>query len=1019
MSDVRRWNLPVPEELRYPIEQLRRADHSMRTAALAYANLGLPVFPCHPDRKNPWVKGKDKGPDGELIPDTGGLYRATTNQRRISAWWSGEKKDAMIGLRMGWASGLYVVDIDANSEDDKLSLLETLEREIGRVHPPAWMVETPRKGKGGLHLYFAMPAELDLGNRVLIKDVRGKIETRGNRGYVIVPPSVRAGPAAREDGCDGVAYEWGDVALGDGPAPEMPRKLIALLLSEAEEPEAEKLPMGNNPKNRRLGTTGNRGFPSSGTAQERAEYRKRKEAEAAFDKEIAHLLQLSEGRPTALFQAACNLGEFISAGWLGRSEVEAAIERACQANGIVKKQGINAIRASIRSGLERTKGKPRDQSEIDREEVERGTRSRIPEPPPPEPDEGRPEPRRTDSVISALAKQTGVVPADAPDFPLPLFRGAKFAWKTMGGRCWLCSGKSISVKDPETGDRHTEIAWEQVCSPFLAAAWLVYAGEDRAAGLRVIVEVRGGVHRAVDFPRAILSRAGGAAILERLYAAGMLIVDEALVVKILKSADPETSIVIKASTGWHDLGADHCGQSVFACPDGTVIGAPEGVKAELDANIRIEAHYARGGTMEGWKEAIEPGLLNDGVPHLHIGAMAAFVGPLLKLAGFNSCGLDFVGQTSKGKTSAQIVAASAWTQIEANRPGVMNSAFSTLNAMENRLQASDGLVACIDELALLDGKAIAKLIFEISSGVGRARMAADGSQRPMRTWSTFAILSNERRIAHLIEQDRGQFTEGASLRIVEVDLSGLEKVDRAVFDALDGLRFHYGHAGPAFATALIASGWHKRGGELRREIQDLARELANGEPGEHEDRIEASPAKIRAGLPLALVWKAGELAKEFGVLPKFVDVRKAVRWAWDQFIAGADGLIGSPYERAAENLRMYVMRNWRNAIKQKGIGGARETLGWFDDDWVYLPAGDLEAAAGHILPQARLARELKERGLLKLPKEDGRGRNTVRLRPSMIRVYGLKRVEFGYVDEIGSPPMRRDIADPDDSAAPD
>lgn len=195
----------------------------------------------------------------------------------------------------------------------------------------------------------------------------------------------------------------------------------------------------------------------------------------------------------------------------------------------------------------------------------------------------------------------------------------------------------------------------------------------------------------------------------------------------------------------------------------------------------------------------------------------------------------------------------------------------------------------------------------------------------------------------------------------------------------------------------------------------MAAALANGEPGECENRVEASPAKIRAAQPLALVWKAAELAKQFGLLPAFLDVEKAVRWAWDQFVSGADELIESPYERATENLRSYVMRHWRTAIKEKGIGGARETLGWFDSEWVYIPADDLEAAAGHILPKARLASELKANGLLKLPKDN---RNTVRLRPSMIRVYGLKRREFGYVDEVGSPPMPREIPDPDDSAAP-
>ena len=74
------------------------SNSPMLDHALHYARSGFPVFPCRPD-KTPYPAA-DKDTNGDKIEKTGGLYKATTDEARIGAWWERWPK-AMIGLRMG------------------------------------------------------------------------------------------------------------------------------------------------------------------------------------------------------------------------------------------------------------------------------------------------------------------------------------------------------------------------------------------------------------------------------------------------------------------------------------------------------------------------------------------------------------------------------------------------------------------------------------------------------------------------------------------------------------------------------------------------------------------------------------------------------------------------------------------------------------------------------------------------------------------------------------------------------
>jgi Bifunctional DNA primase/polymerase, N-terminal/Primase C terminal 1 (PriCT-1) len=135
----------------------------MIRTALALAHRGLKVFPCLP---------RDKRPATEH-----GVKDATTDPEIIRAWW-GEQPDYNIAVATGTASGIFVVDIDGLDAEGELRKLETEHETL-----PATVEAITARGR---HLYFKTP---DASVRNSASKIAAGIDTRGDNGYVLAPPS--------------------------------------------------------------------------------------------------------------------------------------------------------------------------------------------------------------------------------------------------------------------------------------------------------------------------------------------------------------------------------------------------------------------------------------------------------------------------------------------------------------------------------------------------------------------------------------------------------------------------------------------------------------------------------------------------------------------------------------------------------------------------------------------------------------------------------------------------------------
>ena len=131
------------------------------SAALRYAEQGLPVFPCKPEDKAPLTKH--------------GFKDATTDADTIRRWWK-RRPNALIAVPTGAISGIAVADLDNKNGKD------------GFAAVPDWEQRTPviaRTRSGGAHLYFQAAG----APRCSESEIAPGVDTRGDGGYVIVPPS--------------------------------------------------------------------------------------------------------------------------------------------------------------------------------------------------------------------------------------------------------------------------------------------------------------------------------------------------------------------------------------------------------------------------------------------------------------------------------------------------------------------------------------------------------------------------------------------------------------------------------------------------------------------------------------------------------------------------------------------------------------------------------------------------------------------------------------------------------------
>ncbi|WP_433738207.1 DUF927 domain-containing protein [Pseudomonas putida] len=298
--------------------------------------------------------------------------------------------------------------------------------------------------------------------------------------------------------------------------------------------------------------------------------------------------------------------------------------------------------------------------------------------------------------------------------------------------------------------------------------------------------------------------------------------------------------------GWHESGA-------FVLP-GRSIGSD---KVRYQASGKGQNLFSVRGELEGWKTEVAAKC--EGNPVLTLAIGCSLAGPLLSLVGVLGGGVHLVGDSSSGKSLAQLIGSSVWGD-----PGIFAASWDmTKGGLEIEASSRNDTMLPLDEIKRADPKRVQEMAYSLANGQGKGTMTRDREARGKLSWRLLALSSGERSLSEHAAISGNAAHAGAELRMVDINAG--TRTHRA-FDELHGLEgadfhrlltvavgSHHGHIGPAFVEKLLAS--DDRPGLLK----DFA--------GIRAQFIEDNAQAGRVADRFAVIALAGEMATAYGLLP--------------------------------------------------------------------------------------------------------------------------------------------------------
>jgi hypothetical protein len=446
---------------------------------------------------------------------------------------------------------------------------------------------------------------------------------------------------------------------------------------------------------------------------------------------------------------------------------------------------------------------------------------------------------------------------------------------------------------------------------------------------------------------------------------------------LILSLKPKERVLLVDKPGWIDA-------KRFVAPDGAVLG-----KVGEEVIFENKLTGQRAGTYKGQQEAWDIAI-QHGSAHHFIGCLAAVAGALVQYVDLDSTPIiNLSGSSSSGKTTAMMLGASAFGCPDIKKPGLLHTLRGTDNAIEYLAARSNGTFLGLDETAHLDPSILEKLTFMIASGRGKHRMKQDASERAAKEWAGFCVISSEHSGVDLVERTGRAARVGFSARVADIDVSNATPIPETEYLRMTSLmKANFGHIGPMFVEALVESG--KTPESLRAEIDAKVAALA----GEG-----ASPLIWRSAGVFGVLWQAGEMLMDIGVIPSLSegkersefaaignDIESKIKAIWKAYVSSEEAEALNPGRNAVDTLREALYSRRGGTVQELDpdngrIGGYAEAWAWFKKDdnttTFYVRSNKLAALAGDTMKKNPLSDALEAEGIL--VRMSGRNRTHSRL----------------------------------------
>jgi putative DNA primase/helicase len=437
--------------------------------------------------------------------------------------------------------------------------------------------------------------------------------------------------------------------------------------------------------------------------------------------------------------------------------------------------------------------------------------------------------------------------------------------------------------------------------------------------------------------------------------------------RYLNEVDVKNRVTQVVTTGWHSIG----GTNVFALPHETVGSVTCGsVIVQGASNAPFESR----GTIDDWQQGV--GSLVAGHSRPTFAVSASFAGPLLGLLGLEGGGFNLYGQSSRGKTTIALAAASVWGKGDS--PGFLRPWRSTANALEAAAALHTDTILVLDELGAVEAREAAAAIYSLTSGTGKGRSKRDGSLRQSMVWRTMVLSTGEIRLTDKLIENRQQARAGQQVRLVDIpadagkgfgvfDHAGHVGDPKALADKIKiAAQNSYGTAGLEFVRKLINDGVQPS--EIKAIIDVFREEYA---PQAADGQV------LRAADRFGLVAAAGELACEWGVAPwQKGDAIEASRRCFVDWCDSRGGGEASEVQAAISKVRLFIEQHGDSRFEpvETQDRPIYNRAGWrrrdgVNREWLIPPeTWKTEVTVGH--DPKLVARVLADRGFLKRA-EDG------------------------------------------------
>lgn len=537
-------------------------------------------------------------------------------------------------------------------------------------------------------------------------------------------------------------------------------------------------------------------------------------------------------------------------------------------------------------------------------------------------------------------------------------------WVMVGNRRLRPGVYWHTTRTDAEGERHNSDEW--ISTPVTVTARTVRTEDDSEGRLLRLVTNRG--VREWVMPMEVFGGSGEEAR-RTLFNMGVIIAlkKRGAFMEYLLDQQPAITLATTTRPGWHESGA-------FVLPERT-IGSDQ-VRYQAVGNS--PTLFSQRGELAQWQAQVAAKCVGNPVLTLAVGC--ALAGPLLNLVGVQGGGVHLIGDSSSGKSLAQLVGSSVWGD-----PGVFVASWDlSKGGLEIEAASRNDTVLPLDEIKRVDPRRVQEMVYALANGQGKGTMNRERGGAPKLTWRTLALSSGERSLSDHAAMGGNPAHAGAELRMVDVDAGG--RTYRA-FDDLHGLegaefhraltlavRSHHGHVGPAFVERLLAG----------NDMAGLAEDFAGIRLHFAEDNAQAGRVADR----FAVIAMAGEMAIAYGLLPwKPGSALRDCCLLYGEWLAKVGG--GNAEDRQIlGSLRDYIDRygdsRFSNIADHSPDSKVTVRAGYWEvvngkHLFLFLGTGLKEAAPGFSV--TRIAKALDSAGaIVERDIENGRRRNTKKRR---------------------------------------